>query len=173
MTLETITQYFTDYGALAIFIIVFLEYLNLPGFPAGVIMPLSGIMARQGRIDFLFVMLISSIAGLLGSIALYWLGYAGGSAFLKFYYKHFPKQKEKMEKTIAWLEEKGYWGVLIAKIIPVLRTIISIPAGFIKLKFGKYCIYSLVGVFAWNFVFIGAGYIFGDKIFEMLGWLLG
>ena len=50
MTMEVISQYFTNYGAIAIFVIVFLEYLNLPGFPAGVIMPLAGIWAAQGKI---------------------------------------------------------------------------------------------------------------------------
>lgn len=52
MDLSLITYYFTRYGAIAIFVIVFLEYLNLPGFPAGVIMPLSGIMAARGNINF-------------------------------------------------------------------------------------------------------------------------
>ena len=57
MDLGTLTYYFTRYGAIAIFVIVFLEYLNLPGFPAGIIMPLSGIMAAKGNIHFFWVML--------------------------------------------------------------------------------------------------------------------
>lgn len=53
MSLDTVTCYFTQYGAVAIFVIVLLEYMNLPGFPAGVIMPLSGVMAARGNISFL------------------------------------------------------------------------------------------------------------------------
>ena len=53
MELEVIMQYFTQYGPIAIFVIVLLEYMNLPGFPAGVIMPLAGVFAAQGRISFL------------------------------------------------------------------------------------------------------------------------
>ena len=56
MDLAALTLYFTKYGAIAIFIIVFLEYLNLPGFPAGIIMPLAGIMAARGNIHFFWVM---------------------------------------------------------------------------------------------------------------------
>ena len=67
MDLSTVTYYFTRYGAIAIFVIVFLEYLNLPGFPAGIIMPLSGIMAAKGNIPFVWVMVITVAAGLLGS----------------------------------------------------------------------------------------------------------
>ena len=68
MDLATLTFYFTKYGAIAIFVIVFLEYLNLPGFPAGIIMPLSGIMAAKGNIHFFWVMVITVAAGLLGSL---------------------------------------------------------------------------------------------------------
>ena len=59
MTIEIVMQYFTRYGAVAIFVIVLLEYLNLPGFPAGIIMPLSGVMAAKGNIHFFWVMVIS------------------------------------------------------------------------------------------------------------------
>ena len=59
MNLETITLYFTQYGAIAIFVIVLLEYMNLPGFPAGIIMPLSGVWAAKGNINFFLVMLIT------------------------------------------------------------------------------------------------------------------
>ena len=92
MDLTTLTYYFTRYGAIAIFVIVLLEYLNLPGFPAGIIMPLSGIMAAKGNIHFFWVMVISVAAGLLGSLALYALGRKGGEVFLNAYIRKFPKQ---------------------------------------------------------------------------------
>ena len=67
MNIEIISQYFVDYGALAIFVIVLLEYLNLPGFPAGIIMPLAGVWTSKGEISFFMTMLITTFAGLLGS----------------------------------------------------------------------------------------------------------
>ena len=67
MDLSILTMYFTRYGAVAIFVIVFLEYLNMPGFPAGIIMPLAGVMASKGNIGFGWVMVITVAAGLLGS----------------------------------------------------------------------------------------------------------
>ena len=73
MTVETITGYFTSYGGIAIFIIVLLEYMNLPGFPAGVIMPLAGIWAAKGNINFFLALLITIAAGLTGSLILYFL----------------------------------------------------------------------------------------------------
>ncbi len=67
MSVQALTQYFTEYGAIFVFVIVLLEYMNLPGFPAGVIMPLAGIWASKGAISFPVVMLLSVAAGVLGS----------------------------------------------------------------------------------------------------------
>ena len=100
MSVQVLTQYFTQYGAIFVFVIVLLEYMNLPGFPAGVIMPLAGIWAAKGAISFPMVMLLSVAAGLLGSWILYFLGRLGGDAFFRFYARKFPGQKELIEKNL-------------------------------------------------------------------------
>lgn len=169
MDITTLTLFFTKYGAPAIFLIVLLEYLNLPGFPAGVIMPLSGVMAAKGNISFLQVMVITVLAGLTGSLLLYMLGKRGGKVFLKAYIKRFPKQEGAIKNAISWVREKGCLGVFVAKLLPLLRTLISIPAGVLQMPLGKYIISSTFGIFIWNFVFVGAGYLMGDKVFSLLG----
>lgn len=169
MDLNVLTYYFTRYGAVAIFVIVFLEYLNLPGFPAGIIMPLSGIMAVKGNINFAWVMVITVAAGLLGSLLLYGLGRKGGQVFLNAYTRRFPKQKEPLEKNLEWIRKKGCMGVFLGKLLPMIRTIVSIPAGVIRMDLGKYVVSSTCGIFIWNFVFVGLGYVMGDKVFELLG----
>lgn len=168
MDATTLTYYFTTYGAVAIFVIVLLEYLNLPGFPAGVIMPLSGVMAAQGDISFFTVMVITVAAGLTGSVILYLFGLKGGEFFLKAYIKRFPKHKQGLEKNMDWVRQKGAKGVFIAKLIPMIRTLVSIPAGVLKMPLGKYIVSSTFGIFIWNFVFVGAGYVMGDKVFQLL-----
>lgn len=165
MDLTILTEYFVQYGAIAIFVIVFLEYLNMPGFPAGIIMPLAGVFAQRGQISFPLVMLLTVCAGLCGSLLLYLVGYFGGDVFLKAYTKKFPKQKEVIEKNISWLQKKGGVGVFLAKLIPAIRTLISIPAGAIKMKLSRYIISSVAGIFIWNMFFVGAGYLLGDVVF--------
>lgn len=96
MNIEIISQYFVDYGALAIFVIVLLEYLNLPGFPAGIIMPLAGVWTSKGEISFFMTMLITTFAGLLGSWILYWGGLTGGQVLLDKFLMKNPKYREKM-----------------------------------------------------------------------------
>jgi len=107
MTIEIVMQYFARYGAVAIFVIVLLEYLNLPGFPAGIIMPMAGIWAAKGNIHFAAALVITVAAGLTGSLILYWLGYKGGELFLEKYLNKFPKQRPMIEQKLSLGEGKG------------------------------------------------------------------
>ena len=86
MNVQTLTQYFLQYGCLYIYLIVLLEYMNLPGFPAGVIMPLAGIWAANGEISFLEVMILFVAAGLTGSWILYFFGRVAGSKVMGIYF---------------------------------------------------------------------------------------
>ena len=166
MSLDVITSYFTQYGAVAIFIIVLLEYMNLPGFPAGVIMPLSGIWAAKGNIHFFWVMVITLAAGVAGSWILYFLGYTGGNMLLERYLRRFPKQRPAIERNFEMIRRRGCFGIFLSKLIPMVRTLISIPAGVRRIDFVRYSVSSALGVFLWNLVFVGAGYFLGDAVFE-------
>ena len=162
MDISELTRYFIQYGAFFIYLIVLLEYLNLPGFPAGVIMPLAGIWAAQGEISFPIVMVLTVAAGLTGSWALNLLGRSGGNKVLGFYFKKFPKHQPVIEDKMNYLREKGCIGVFVSKLLPMVRTLISIPAGMVKMDFVKYTVSSVCGIFLWNLTFVGAGYFFGD-----------
>lgn len=168
MSIQMLTEYFLKYGAVFIFLIVLLEYMNLPGFPAGVIMPLSGLWAAHGKISFPMVMLLSVAAGLTGSWVLYFLGRLGGPKLMAFYFRKFPKQQPVIEDKMAMLREKGCIGVFVSKLLPMVRTIISIPAGMVQMDFVKYTVSSLMGIFIWNLVFVGAGYFFGEAAIRIL-----
>lgn len=168
MEIETIMEYFVRYGGVAIFVIVLLEYLNLPGFPAGVIMPLAGMWAAKGNMHFISAILITVAAGLAGSLILYWIGYTGGDFVLQKYLDKFPKQRPVIEKKLEWVRERGSAGIFWSKLIPMIRTLISIPAGVSKMNLLSYTISSTLGILVWNLVFVGAGYFLGDVIFQYL-----
>lgn len=168
MTMEVIMQYFAKYGGIGIFVIVLLEYLNLPGFPAGVIMPLAGVWAAKGQIHFIPALAITVAAGLTGSLVLYWLGYKGGEIFLQKYLNKFPKQRPVIEAKLSWVREKGSVGIFISKLIPMIRTLISIPAGVSKMNLAKYTVSSVLGICVWNLFFVGAGYFLGDAVLSYL-----
>lgn len=169
MDISAISSYFIRYGEIAIFTIVLLEYMNMPGFPAGVIMPLAGVMAAKGNIGFVRVMIVTVAAGLLGSLILYVLGRTGGNMLLEWYLNRHPKQRESIEAKLEWVRQRGCVGVFVAKLLPAIRTIVSIPAGMLKMDLAKYVVSSTLGIIVWNLVFVGAGYICGDRIFQILG----
>ena len=106
MSISELTDYFLRYGAFFIYLIVLLEYLNLPGFPAGVIMPLAGIWAAKGEISFPMVMVLTVFAGLTGSWALYLLGRFGGGKVMEFYFKKFPKHRPVIEEKNGVFKRK-------------------------------------------------------------------
>ncbi|MDE7331123.1 MAG: DedA family protein [Lachnospiraceae bacterium] len=168
MTMDVIMQYFARYGGIAIFVIVLLEYLNLPGFPAGVIMPLAGMWAAKGNIRFIPALVITVAAGLLGSLILYFLGYKGGELFLQKYLNKFPNQRKTIEDKLEWVRQKGSVGIFVSKLIPMVRTLVSIPAGVSKMNLVKYTVSSTLGILVWNLFFVGAGYYLGDAVLKFL-----
>lgn len=168
MDIQALTNYFLQYGAFFIYLIVLLEYMNLPGFPAGLIMPLSGLWASKGEISFPAVMILTVAAGMTGSWVLYFLGRLGGVPVMEFYFKKFPKHRDVVEEKITMLREKGSIGVFVSKLLPMVRTLISIPAGMIRMNFVTYTVSSLCGIFLWNLGFVGAGYFFGEAAVRVL-----
>lgn len=131
-------------------------------------MPVAGVWAAGGGLNFFVTILITVLAGLTGSILLYALGRGGGEVFLQKYYRRFPKQQKLIEDKIAYVRERGSVGIFVSKLIPMVRTLISIPAGIVRMNFVKYAISSTLGILVWNLVFVGAGYLFGDTVLAML-----
>lgn len=167
MDIQLFVDYFYRYGSIIVFVVVLLEYLNLPGFPAGVIMPLTGIWAIKGQISLGEVLFLTELAGLLGSWILYFVGRYGGDFVLRKYLARIPKHRKYVDEITMRIQRKGlrkYFWLFVAKLTPVARTIVSIPAGTFRMNFMGYTISSAIGVFVWNAVLIGAGYFFGDKI---------
>ena len=101
-------------------------------------MPLAGIWAAKGDISFPLVMVLTVLAGLTGSWLLYFLGRLGGPKVMGWYFKKFPKHRAVIEEKMDMLREKGGKGVFVSKLLPMVRTIISIPAGMVQMKFVKY-----------------------------------
>ena len=85
-----------------------------------------------------------------------------------FYFKKFPKQQPLIEDKMRMLREKGGLGIFVSKLLPMVRTIISIPAGMVRMDFMVYTVSSLLGIFFWNLIFVGAGYCFGEAAINML-----
>lgn len=159
--MQVVLDYFSEYGLIFLFVIVFLEYLNLPGLPAGIIMPAAGLLVAANDVSFLTALVLSVFAGLLGSYALYFVGYFLGHPILEWFYHRFDQMRPAIDRAVRYTEVHGDKGVFIARLIPVARTLVSLTVGTVRMNLLTFTIYSTVGILIWNFAFIYAGYAFG------------
>ena len=154
-----VVEYILKYGIIFLFFIVYLEYLNLPGLPGGVILPAIGVLIANNEYSFFGVFIISVLAGVLGSISLYYVGDYVGNPLLEWIKKKFPKAKGSIDKAFDFSKRFGSKGVFVCRLLPVVRTIVSLISGTVKEDIFEFTIYSTFGIAIWNLVFIFGGYI--------------
>lgn len=163
--IQVVIQYLARYGLIFVFFIIFLEYLNFPGLGAAIVMPAIGIGVSQFKINIYIAILVSIIAAELASYILYYISYFLGKPLLTKMYNRFPKSRKAIDKTFHYIDNYGYKGILIVRLIPVGRTLIPFIAGAFRMNIFKFAIYSMVGTAVWNTVFIYAGYAFKSWFF--------
>jgi len=149
-------------GYLGIFTVIALEYACFP-IPSEVVLPFVGMGVIQTNLNFLFAFLVSIIAGLCGSWVCYLIGYLGGERVLSWLSKHSSHAKKATHTFNVWFNQYGHWAVLVARIVPLTRTYISIFAGVSHMPFGEFMLYSSVGIAAWNLVLMSLGLYIGDN----------
>lgn len=146
-----------SYGYLAIFILMTLESASLP-IPSEVVLPLAGLFAARGELNF-FVALIVILAGSMLGIAIdYYVAYFIGKDFVYKHAKRFGIQQEHIIAFEKWFERNGSFAVFVSRLIPVVRGLMSFPAGFALMDKKKFFAYSFVGALVWDSVLMLFGY---------------
>ncbi len=153
------------FGLLAEFIIILLEYACFP-VPSEVILPLTGAMSISGQLPLLLVIFISVIAGILGSLICYYIGYFGGGKLFKKL-----SQKKQFQTSLEKYQKYSNISVCIGRVIPLCRTYISFVAGMSHQQIRPYIVYSAIGIFIWNTILISLGYFFFDHLEEIAFYL--
>ncbi|MGL4849829.1 MAG: DedA family protein [Clostridium sp.] len=157
--MEQILELFAEYGIMIIFILVFLEHLNLPGLAAGVILGGIGIVVKKGDINLILALGICLIAALLGNIVLYSIGRYIGPKVIELLIKKFPKSKNAILKAEKMAENS--YGRISTRCMPVVRTIVPIIEGGLGVKFIDFIKTSTIGLFLYNGAIVGGGYFVG------------
>ncbi len=152
----------SNYGYLGMFLGMVLEAVIII-IPSEAILATGGILASQK----IFTLLGAFLTGLLGSvfcaIIIYYMGYFGGKAFIKKYGKYFFMKEEDIEKSDSWYQKYGLLAALIGRNFPIIRTLISLPIGIMRLSFTKFLIYTTIGSIPWTFAFVYFGYSLGNN----------
>jgi membrane protein DedA with SNARE-associated domain len=126
-------------------------------------MPLAGFMAQRGDFSLPVILVINSVAALVGSGLCYWLGAAGGKPLLVKYGKYVLIRRKDLEKTERYFARHGKATVLIGRFLPVVRHIISIPAGIARMPLGAFFTQTFIGATIWGTVLIFIGYLLGAR----------
>lgn len=164
-------------GYAGIIFFMFLESTMVP-IPSEIIMPFAGYLAAQRKMNFLLVVLTSGIGSLLGSIFSYYLGYYGGRHFIKNIGKYVFLDEKRLRWTENWFKKNGEKTIFIARFIPVVRHLISMPAGIGKMNILKFCIYTFTGAIIWNGIltymglYLGANYFIIHEYSKIIDWIV-
>lgn len=158
-----VEEFIINYGLISIFIVVALEYANLP-LPSELVLPLVGIFAFEYNMNFPQVVITSILGGITGCIINYYLGYKLGKPLIEIIIGKFPKTEKSIISSYSWIKKYDKVSVMISRLLPVARTVISIVAGVIKMNILTFIIYSTIGIGIWNLTLISAGYLLGHKL---------
>lgn len=149
-------------GYAGVFISMALESAAIP-IPSEVVVPFSGFLTLKGRFDFWFLVFLVSLANLFGSIILYYIGKYGGRPTLEKYGKYFLIHIKEFDRAEVWFKKYGSASVFFSRMLPIVRTFISFPAGVFKMSIFKFSILTFAGAVPWNFALAYLGRQFGER----------
>jgi membrane protein DedA with SNARE-associated domain len=167
-----ITDYVLRYGYLAVFVLMVLESACLP-VPSEVTMLFGGALANAAfvaslgqegeHLNFVLVALVGTFGNLVGSWIAWTVGYRGGRPLIERWGRYVFLREHELDRAEAWFERRGQLAVLVSRMLPVVRTFISLPAGIAEMPFLRFSVYTVIGCLPWTFALTAMGYALGGR----------
>jgi membrane protein DedA with SNARE-associated domain len=151
-----------SFGYLGVAFLMLAENL-FPPIPSEAILPLTGFLVGRGDLAFLPALVVATSGSLLGAFALYALGRWGGRGLILRHGKLLRVTEAELDRADEWFDRYGDWVVLFGRMVPFVRSIVSIPAGLSEMPMLRFAILTAVGSGAWNALLIGAGWMLGES----------
>ena len=160
-------------GAVGVGLLIFLENV-LPPIPSEVILPFAGFTSRRGDLNAVAAWMAASVGSLAGALVLYGIGAVVGEERLrelsrKRWFVFFGEKD--FDRGDRFFEKYGAQVVFFGRFIPLVRSVVSVPAGLERMPLGRFALLTLAGSAIWNAVFIGAGWVLGDNWERVEGWV--
>lgn len=163
--INIITSNIENSSYLAVFILMTLESALVP-IPSEITMPFAGFLVSQGNLNFWFVVTIGAVANLTGSLIAYWIGGWGQDRvhfLVKKYGKYLLITIDDVERSEQWFRTHGELIAFGSRLLPVVRTFISLPAGIAKMNVRKFALYTFAGAFVWSAFLTYIGVVLGKN----------
>ena len=131
--------------------------------PSEIIMPFSGYLVYTGRFNLFWVSVAGAFGCVVGSVVAYWAGILGGRPFMERYGKYILISHRDLDTAERWFKRYGDWAIFFSRLLPVIRTFISLPAGIAKMNFPKFILYTFLGSLPWCFALAYIGKVLGEN----------
>jgi len=161
--LEMIKSGVESWSYMGVVLMMAIESANIP-LPSEAIMPTAGLLVQQQKMNIHLAALAGAVGCLLGSIPSYFLGYIGGRPFLEKYGRFFLLKKKDLELADKWVDKYGDMTFFICRMLPVVRTFISFPAGVLRAHFAMFCVSTFIGSLIWCYFLTWVGIKFGENM---------
>lgn len=162
-----VTDFIAGFGYWGIAVAMALESACIP-IPSEVILPFGGYLVARGDLTFWGVVMAGTVGGTIGSIAAYLVGLYGGRPFLARYGRYVFLSQEHLATADRWFARYGQATVFFTRLMPVVRTFISLPAGITRMPFGRFVVYTFLGSLPWSWLLTWVGARLGER-WETLG----
>lgn len=160
--MDFIVHFLLDWGYIALFICMALENMNIP-IPSEIILGFAGFLVSQHIFDFTTATIVATIAGLVGSLLSYYMGLKGGRNLMLRHTAKGGLGAKKLSLAKNWFEKYGGLAVFTGRLLPGIRTFISLPAGIAKYPIKRFIIYTLLGTIPWTIFLIYMGDFLGEN----------
>ena len=160
---ETMEHIITVLGPWGVSLLMAIESCNIP-LPSEAVLPFAGILVNKGVMNFHIAAIFGAIGCVLGSIPSYYLGYFGGRPFVEKYGKYFLVSQKDLEDADKWVEKYGDWAFFICRMLPVIRTFISFPAGILRARKRVFFTLTFLGSLLWCYVLVFVGVKMGENM---------
>ncbi len=165
---DHITQFISSIGYAGVFILMTLESAALP-VPSEVVMPFAGYLAYQGVFNLFLITIVGAAGCTAGSVISYYVGRKGGRPFIEKYGKYLFIKSSHMELAETWFNKYGDRAVFLSRLLPVVRTFISLPAGIGRYELKKLVMFSFIGSLPWCFALAYVGFSLGPHWKNIIG----
>ena len=160
---ETMEHIITVLGPWGVSLLMAIESCNIP-LPSEAVLPFAGILVNKGVMNFHIAAIFGAIGCVLGSIPSSYLGYFGGRPFVEKYGKYFLVSQKDLEDADKWVDKYGDWAFFICRMLPVIRTFISFPAGILRARKRVFFTLTFLGSLLWCYVLVFVGVKMGENM---------
>jgi len=161
-----VEQIISSMGYIGLYLVMFLENV-FPPIPSEVVLPLAGSLTLTGRFSIFWITIIGMLGSLTGAFLFYGLGKWLGEPRVRMIiekYGHFALlSTDDLDRSLEWFDKYDDWVIFFSRMVPIVRSLISIPAGIASMKIGKFSFYTVMGTALWSFILALGGKLLGEQ----------